>query len=185
MTIIKDGSGSGYLAKVTNENRLATEAISEDVVSHINKIEKEVYSVIVSQTPTGAGDCFCYIKNTSSLDLILRSITLAAASDETIQIKIKDTGTPVNGNTYIPVNRNSGSTNVASGIFQTGNDITGLSGGSLVDQFFLKSGNNSEKYSWKSNIIIKPNDTLTFYVVTGAIAIKMSSTIYYYQTPEV
>ncbi len=180
MTVIKDGSGQGYLAKVTSENRLETDTISKDVSAHVNEIENQVYSVIISQTPTGAGDCFCYIKNTSSSNLVLRSIILSSASDETIQIKIKDTGTPVNGNAYTPVNRNSGSTNIASGTFLTGNDITGLSGGSLVDQLFLKGGENSTKYSWQSHIIINTNDTLTFYAVTGAIAIKASLTIYYY-----
>lgn len=179
MSVIKDGSGSGYMAKVTDANKLTTEAITEYIVADINKTEEQVYSVVVSQTPTGAGDCFCYLKNSSSLDMILRSITLAAASDETIQIKIKDIGTPVGGTTYTPVNRNSGSANAASGTFLTGNDITGLSGGSIVDQFFLKAGNSSYKYFWQSNIIIKPNDTVTFYAVTGAIAIKMSVTIYY------
>lgn len=179
MTIIKDGTGSGYLAKVTPGNKLTTEAITEYIVADINKTQEQVYSVVVSQTPTGAGDCFCYAKNNSSLDMILRSVTLAVTSDETIQIKINDIGTPVGGTAYIPINRNSGSANTASGIFQTGNDITGLSGGSIVDQFFLKTGDSSLKYYWQSNIIIRPNDTLTFYAVTGAIAIKMSFAIYY------
>jgi hypothetical protein len=181
MTVIKDGSGQGYLAKVTSENKLTTQAITEDIAAHVNKIEEQVYSVIVSQTPTGAGDCFCYVKNSSALDLTLRSITLAVASDETIQVKIRDIGTPAGGTTYTPVNRNSGSTSTASGIFQTGNDITGIYSGSVVDQFFLKGGNSSKKYFWQSHIIIRPNDTLTFYAVTGAIAIKMSFTIYYHE----
>ncbi len=180
MTVIKDGSGQGYLACITSENRLTTDAIGEDVVAHINEVEEQVYSVVVSQTPTGAGDCFCYVKNTSSQNLILRSITLAATSDETIKVKIKDTGTPVGGTTYTPVNRNSGSTKTATGTFQTGNDITGLSGGSVVDQLFLKGGDSTRKFFWQSHIIIKPNDTLTFYATTGAIAIKMSFTIYYH-----
>ena len=180
MTVIRDGSGKGYITKVTSECRLSTESITEDVVAHINEIEQQVYSIIVSRTPTGAGDCFCYVKNSSSLDLILRSITLAAASDETIQIKIRDAGTPVGGTTYTPVNRNSGSTNLASGTFQTGNDITGLSGGSVVDQLFSKGGDGSRKFFWQSHIIIRPNDTLTLYAVTGGIAITMSFTIYYH-----
>lgn len=155
--------------------------MAEDIVAHVNEIEEQVYSVVVSQTPTGTGDCFCYIKNNSSLYLTLRSITLAVASDETIQVKIRDIGTPVGGTTYNPVNRNSGSTNTASGIFQIGNDITGLYGGNIVDQFFLKGGNSSKKYFWQSHIIVRPNDTLTFYAVTGAIVIKMSFTIYYHE----
>ncbi len=149
-------------------------------MAHINEIEQQVYTVVVSQTPTGANDCFCYVKNTSSTDLTFRSLTIATASNETIQIKIKDTGTPVNGTAYTPINRNSGSTNVATGTFQTGNDITGLSGGSVVDQIFLKGGDSSSKYFWQSHIIIRSNDTLTFYAVTGGIAIKMSFTIYYH-----
>lgn len=177
---IKDGAGTGYLAKVTSENKLTTEAIAEDIVAHVNAIEEQVYSIVVSQTPVGAGDCFCYVKNSSLMDMILRSITLAAAADETIQVKIRDTGTPVGGTAYVPVNRNSGSTNAAEGMFETGNDITGLSGGSVVDQFVLKGGDGSRKFFWQSHIIIRPNETVTFYAGTGAIAIKMSATIYYH-----
>lgn len=178
--MIRDGLGNGYLVQVSEEHKLLTDTISEDVVAHVNQTEKQVYSLIVSQTPTGANDCFCYVKNTSDTNLIFRSVTLSTASDETIQIKIKDIGTPVGGATLIPVNRNSGSTLTATGTFQVGNDITGLSDGSIVDQFFIKGGDSSRKYFWQSYIIITPNSTLTFYAVTGAIAIKMSFTIYYH-----
>lgn len=178
---IEDGTGRGYQAKITNTNRLAVESSAFDAIRVINHEEQNVYSLTFTITPTGANDCFCYIKNSSTIDLNLYSITLAAASDEIIQIKVRDTGTPVGGTTATPVNRNTNSNNVAVGTFQTGVDITGLSGGSIVDQFFIDGATNSQKYSCSSSIIIGQNQTATLYAVTGAIALRITISLFYHE----
>lgn len=176
---IKDGTGKGYLVEIDNENRIVTKSTTEDVIAHVNHKNGDAYSLIVSKTPTGAGDCFCYIKNTSDKNLKVNSIKLYTASDEIIQIKLKDVGTPVGGTTIVPVNRNTLYSDGAEGVFQEGVDITGLSNGSVVDQVFVKGASSSLRISWDSQLIINTNHTLTFYAVTGGIAIKMTVSLYY------
>ena len=177
---MKDGTGKGYLAQVNMDNRLVTTAISESIDSHINQKEGQSYSIIVSQTPTGAGDCFCYIRNLSTdFKIFIISVKLYTAADETIQVKLKDIGTTAGGTAYIPVNRNTGSTNLAAAIVEVGNDITGLAGGLVIDEFFVKGVSTTEKFDWDSGLVIDTNQTATFYAVTGGIAVKMTVSIYY------
>lgn len=104
---LRDGTGTGSLAKVDSENRLYTRATTEGMIGHVNHEEGKSYTLIVAKTPTGAGDCFCYIKNTSDEDLCINSLKLYAATSETIQIKVNDKGTAAGGTAIVPVNRNT------------------------------------------------------------------------------
>ena len=171
---IEDGVGRGYQVKVTRGNRLVVEASTFDVIHVINHIDGEAYSLTFAVTPAGAGNCFCYIKNGSTIDLNINSITISAAADEVVQIKLRDTGTPAGGSTATPVNRNTNSNNLALGTFLTGTNITGLSGGSIVDQFFSDGATNSQKYSWASSLIVAQNSVLALYAVNGAIALRIT-----------
>ena len=179
MVVIEDGTGAGYKAGVTNKNRLQVESSSFDLIHFANHKEGQAYSMSFTVTPTGAGDCFCYIMNTAIKNLNINSFVVAAAADEIVQIKLRDTGTPVGGGAVIPVNRNTSSNNTAIGTFQTGVDITGLSGGSIVDQYFVKGASKSEKYRWASTIIIGQNGTISMYAVTGAIALRITIGFFY------
>lgn len=179
MVVIEDGTGQGYKSKVNSDNSLSVEASTFDKIHLVNLDKGQAYGMTFTVTPTGANDCFCYIMNTSTNNLVLNSILLASASDEVIQMKLRDIGTPVGGSTAIPVNRNTNSNNTAVGTFQTGVDITGLSGGSIVDQYFVKGVTKSEKYSWASKIIIGPNGVFSLYAVTGAIALRISLSLFY------
>lgn len=181
---IEDGTGQGYQAKISNTNRLMAESSTYNAIHTVNHEDGQAYSLTFAVTPTGADDCFCYIKNTSSVDLNLNSIKLAAASDEVVQVKLGDIGTPIGGATATPVNRNTNSNNTAIGTFQTGIDITGLSGGSVVDQFFIDGATNTQRYTWASTLIIGPNSVLTLYAVTGAIAVRITISLFYHGVHE-
>jgi hypothetical protein len=98
-------------------------------------------------------------------------LKLYAAATETVQVKIRDTGTV--GGTHavlVPVNRNAGSGKVADVTCESGVDITGLSGGDVVDE--LVAGADMYRWKWQSGLIIPKNRTVSLYAVTGAIAIK-------------
>jgi len=179
---IQDGTGSGNMQKINNENQAHTLSISMPVQHHVNHDHKKVYSVLINKTPTAAGDCFCYIKNTDDDDLIITDTKFFAATDEIIQIKLSDIGTPIGGTDVTPVNKNAGSGEEASGIFQTGVDITGLSGGATVDEFQVDGGTGTNYNRWLSGLIIPKNKIATFYVVTGGIAIRGSITFYIHES---
>lgn len=175
--IIEDGHGSGSKAKVSSEGCLQVKAVTLSFQQHVNSEEGESYSVIVSKTPTGANDCFLYIQNNSDVDMYVSSGKISAATDETVQVKLKDTGTPAGTTVNTPVNRNAGSGKLADVTCYDGENITGLTGGEVVEQVDVDGAVGSVKYEWGSALIIPKNQVLSMYAVTGAIALKATLSI--------
>ncbi|MCP4569088.1 MAG: hypothetical protein GY841_16055 [FCB group bacterium] len=176
---IKDGTGKGYLAKVNDENMLDCWSVCESVEHHSNHDEKQAYHVLFNKTATGAGDCIFYAKNDSDTDLIVEGFWFRVASAEQVQIKIGDTGTPASGTTITPVNNNAGSSNAAEGTFEHGTDITGLSGGSVVEKYWLTS-TASEMFNFEQDIVLPKNLTLTIYVVSGSVDVAGTMVFHYH-----
>lgn len=175
---IESGTGNGKKAGVTLGNRLSTSAVQRDEQVQANT-DGDFYALVISQTPTGADDCFCHIVNDNETDLIFSSMRAYVPTDETIQIKLGDTGTPSGGTTGTAINRNAGSGNLLDATIEVGSDITGLSGGSVVDDVFIKAGESSRLFYWRSGIILPKNSRLSFYAVTGAILTNMTLCMYY------
>ena len=163
----KTGTGQS----VTTGGMAINKAICQTITEHSNQHEEESYSAVMSVTPTGAGDCFFYIINDSDIEAVVTSLKLYAAAAETVQVKIRDTGT-VGGThaTLTPVNRHAGSGKIADVTCESGVDITGLSGGDIVDE--LVAGTVMYRWQWQSGLIIPKNRMVSLYAVTGAIAIK-------------
>ena len=170
--MIEDGHGTGYKVHITDEGCMCSKAVTIDFGQHVNVDFQEAYSAIISKTPTAAGDCFFYIVNNGDNDMYVRSITYSAATDETIQVIIKDTGTPAGTTANTLVNRNASSGKQADVTAYDGIEITGLSGGSVVDQIDVDGTVGSKKLRWDSAIVIPKNQTLTMCAVTGGIAVK-------------
>jgi len=168
---IEDGQGNGKSVGVTSENRLKTSSVAFTAEHEVNHHDGQAYSVGASLTPTGAGDCFLYVKNTNDIDMVITEFMIYSASDEIITFKLGDAGTPAGGSDTTAVNRNAGSGNIADATIQTGVDITGLSGGSGLMSVFHDGGTNSVRYAPASAFILPKNKVFTGYVTTGGIAI--------------
>jgi hypothetical protein len=181
--MIRDGTGQGYLAKVNQDNRLSTESISGTIEHHINHHAGQAYNLLFNVTPTGANDCFLYVKNTFDTDMVLEGITVRVGGAEQIEIKAGDAGTPTGGSSATPANLNLGSANVASGDFETGNNITGLSGGSVIEKLWLSS-TTSTHINFDQDIIVPENDVITIYAVTGGINIAGTLVFNYHTRDE-
>lgn len=68
----------------------------------------------------------------------------------------------------VPINKTSGAANTADCICQVGNNITGLSGGSVVDRLVTVGPIcGSQLYRWNAGLIIPKNTTLTMNVMDG------------------
>ncbi len=178
--IIEDGKGSGKTAAVNSENKLETLAITSTLEQHVNHHEGEAYTAMFSVTPTGAGDCFGYIKNNSEIDMLITSLMIRCASDEIVQIKLNDEGTPVGGSGITLVNRNAGSGKSADVTSQQGVDITGLSGGAVVAGAFVKGGESSLQVNITTSLIIPKNKVITFYAVTGTAALMVGAEVHFH-----
>jgi hypothetical protein len=168
---IRDGKGKGYLVGVTDENRLMVGGVTVTKEHHTNYTHEDAYNMLFNVTPTGADDCFLYMKNLASDPIVLEGFTIQAPTNEIIYCKLNDVGTPVGGNTIVPANLNSGSGKLANGTFQTGADITGLSGGIKIAQYAIAASNDSSFRNFDSDIVIPQNTTFTMYATTGAIAL--------------
>jgi len=179
--ILEDGKGTGNTAQIKKDNRLAVHSVSATIEHYVNHGEGQSYTAGFSVTPTGAGDCFGYIINNNDIDLIVSTFMVNVASDETIIVKLGDTGTPVGGADITAVNRNAGSGNVADITAQSGVDITGFSGGSVVASFFVKGGDSSKQIEILSSLIIPKNKIISFYASSGAIAIMLGISAYFHE----
>ena len=177
---IEGGTGNGYSAGVTSENRLLTDCVTKSIEHQTNHTDGKSFSIPFSATPTASGDCFFLMKNEDDLDIVIEGVNLYLPAAEYFDIKIGDTGTPIDGTDITPVNLNAGSGILADGTFQQGNNITGLSGGSTAYRIHKLAGTGTENHNFEQDIILPKNTVLTMYVQTGTTALDGFIDFYYH-----
>ena len=169
---IEDGTGSGTGAKVDSENRILTSSVSETLEHHANQHEGEAYNVLFSVTPAGAGDDFFYLKNNDDKDSVIEGIWWQTDGTETVTYVLSDIGnTGGTVGNITPANLNAGSGKVANAIVQSGNDITGLSGGTNIQTIKLTTQTTSAYFNCEQDIIISKNQTFTITATSGSVAL--------------
>lgn len=167
---IEDGKGTGYQAEVDIRNMLHTHALIE-TAEHFASISGNAYNMVFSQTADSTGSFILYIKNQFEEDLIFKGIQLRTSQDESVQVHINMAGTPSSGQATTATNLNAGSPFQAQGIFQVGNNITGLSGGSIVYPYFVKGGESSLYYRFEQDLIIPKNRVIGLSCENGSVKI--------------
>lgn len=170
--IILDGKGKSYKAGVNSEHRLLVSSVSRSKEHHANITHGRSFNMLIEQTPTGADDCFMYMKNTSEDTMVIEGFGVYAASAEKIYGMLGQIGTPVGGTDTVPAVLNAGSAQIADGTFQVGNDITGLSGGWVFERFRVPANTATNIVNFEADIVIPPNQTFTAYAATGGILIE-------------
>lgn len=176
--MIKGGTGNGYLAAVNEENRLKVEAITYSGEHHANH-EGTAYNMLFDVTPTAAGDCFLYMKNSSTIDLVIEGLWLRVASAEQIYMKLGNKGVP-DGTDVVPANINAGTNNAALGTFQVGNDITTMTGGTIINKGWVANTATSF-FNFEQDIILPQNTVYTLWVVTGAVNVAGTIVFHYHE----
>jgi len=181
---LENGVGDGgYQVRVTKDNMLTTLATVIKMKHYVNHIHALAFNLVFSQTASSVNDCILYIKNGNILDMIVHNVAVDVPTDEIIEIKLNDIGTPVGGSIVTPSNLNAGSNNVAEGVYQGGNDITGLSGGVSTKKIKFKGGESTKSYSFDHDIIIPKNRILTLYCVNGSILVNGMLSFYFHEKP--
>lgn len=142
--VLKDGTGGGYLAKVTQNNRLASEAIvitGEDDAIRVGE-GWQISSAPVAFTAS-TQSCILYIKNTDSRNFVLDRAVLVlgtatgGAGDWTFRVlrNPEETGTVVTNALAAGIsNSNHGSSRQPAGLLYRGVqgdtvDLAGIAGG--------------------------------------------------------
>jgi len=178
--IIRDGTGTGYLAKITPENRLSTFAVTETENRDINERTEESYLLYVDITPTGAADCFLYMKNTSADNMVINWYRIWSGTNaDAIDIYRNRVGTPAGTTAVVPANMNFGSPNTATADCYEGVDITGLSGGALLDRLRLSGDGKDVIDSYPGDILVPRDSNISFQAVTGTFPLEVTISFYY------
>lgn len=80
-TVIQDGTGTKFKAKVNDQNRLTTLSVIETRVSDISEREGKAFIIasgFIDFTTTGSFQAHTYIKNTSNDDMFIEAIRLCS-----------------------------------------------------------------------------------------------------------
>jgi len=169
--VIEGGTGNGYAAAVTSDNKLAIEGPTDSREHHTNHADGLAFNLMFSATPTNGDNPFLYVKNTSDDDLVIEGFTLHEVGSEYFDFKLGDTGTPTGGTTITPANLNSGSGNIATGTFENAVAITALTGGTTIQRIYHLTSVGETLYNFEQDVILKPNGVLTVYAQTGGTAL--------------
>jgi len=174
MAVIK--GPNGQVANVSDENRLETFSIIQSDEKHLN-VEEKSWTLRFTNTPTGAGDNFFYLKNDGLKDLSLTDIRISSSVVTEILYN-HVSGTAVGGTTITPLNRTLGSSKSPDATIEQGVDITGLTDIGVI--FFEECSIVDTLFHLKtsSNIIIPQGQAIAFQRVeaTGLIECVVSIT---------
>lgn len=116
MSAIKDGTGAGYLAQVTSDNRLSVRSVSETVIGY-ETLNGNAYNINTGEISISADSALLYFKNNEDEDFYVAFIAVGftdgSASDiqKVTVLRNPTAGTIVSGASVADmiVNRNFGS----------------------------------------------------------------------------
>ena len=166
--IINDGTGKGNKVEVTSMNQLRTKAVVESLEHFANTSLGEAFSITVQQTPTGANDTIFYFKNTDTKSYVIEGFDYRGTSAQGIEIYLNSIGSPVGGSSLTAANLNTASSKTVTATIEGGNNITGLSGGTLVNRYFLTSTETKHK-NFEQDMNIAPGGVFSILATTGAV----------------
>jgi len=160
---------NGQPAYVTSEGKLHTVSVTSPMAAHACADKEQAYTILISADPSATDADFFYLKNTGTS--LLRIYKIRSIFPPTISsliyIKTGVTGTPTSGSALTPVNRTTGSGNVATCTCEQRAGDMALTGGSILMTLSLVSTAVGEQI-WECDapIILKPNQALVFNNVT-------------------
>jgi hypothetical protein len=118
---IKDGTGQGYLAEVSSDNKLRVRSITETAIEHATELGN-AYNINTGEITISADSAILYFKNNEEEDFFVDAVALGITdgTQSDIQkvtvIKNPTAGTIISGATDVDmnVNRNFGSSKTLS-----------------------------------------------------------------------
>lgn len=135
MTTFRDGTGGGYLAKVTNTNRVSVSAESFSGIAVASLDRASAFSVgtqgTVSITTTGADSAILYLRNDSVSPLVVGGFVVSSTQTGTWTVRRNPTGGTIttSGTALTPINLNFSSGQAASATcFLGANGLTSTGG---------------------------------------------------------
>jgi len=189
MTIIEDGTGDGFDAKVNSANQLETFSVSRNEMTNVSISDGDTYLFasgdFINITTTGTETGFLYVKNTSATkNLHIQSIR---SCGDTIQ-KWKvftgvTTGTLVSAATAGSSNNiNQTSSNSADVTVYKGVDGSTRTNGTMIEHWINNVGHSIEVFD--GAMVLGRNDSITLTLETDTAGDYCARVIGYYEDVE-
>ena len=180
MSVIEDGTGKGFKAKVDSENALVVRARTHSLNSHVNAHFEQAYIYYSDVIPSASGSVCFYAKNTNSDNfMVIDALKIWSESAEALDVYLNPRGTPGSTTEVIPVNMNLGSKKQAVGEFYEGTGMTGLEGSGIATRFRLAGTGAPSILNFPSDIVIPSGGSLMMTALTGSIPVEITISFYY------
>lgn len=184
---IEDGTGSGRLLGITEENQIKTRAETHSLQHHISRSTKQAYQALSIDTGiTAKTQTLLHLKNTDATRLLVisfirfQAITSTASKPVVGEYFELGFGRTVSsgGTTTIPVNLNKTSGNVAS-VTATGIDPTMAGSFVAFDRIYHKASGEEYVFNKQGSIILGLNNTVEVrFVAAGTGEAKCRITFF-------
>ena len=176
---ITDGTGYGYAAGVTSDNRLRAYAGQESEIAFQSRVNENAYSWTMS-ADLGADVCALYLRNDSSTPLVIDKIFIWGSAAATYEIFVGTNKITVAGTAVTGVNLNTESAELANATCthtETGADA----GGTLTLIQTIQAGVASkETIEWNGALVLGRLGEVAVNVVTD-IALTSVTILGYFQ----
>jgi len=131
---IEDGSGSGYIAKVSSDNELHVFSVSESHAAHVSNDKGGTYMAYTTDAGPGAGEYTLYIQNDSSTKIFVIDCVCTSNVDADVVWKLHEvTGTAAGASVVTASNLNLTSGKVAELTCRGGaGGVTGLTSTEVI-----------------------------------------------------
>ena len=164
---IDDGTGSGYQAKVSQQNRLSVNAVNVEEITHISSIDGSSYSIHIERTLVAANtlEDLCHFTYTGDnklqIDSIILSredVALASSGQAVVEVLTGVTYTS-GGDAVIPTNLNIGSSKFLSSDVYSGTTTIVSDKASEVEVIDI-AFSEPHKIEYKGSLILNKNDSI-------------------------
>jgi hypothetical protein len=168
--ILKDGTGKGYNAKVSADNRVLTESVTLSKAADVSENDGKTFSVVTGNfvSVTSGESAILYMKYTGEKKLFIETIrTCGTGVQKWLLYKGTNAGTIVsNATAAVSTNMNFTSNNVPQFTAYKGADGNTESGGSVFENWINNGGHSIEDFN--DALILGKNDTLCLTCTAAA-----------------
>ena len=180
-TVIKDGTGSGNVAKVNSDNQLEVNAISSSV-QHDSAIKGKSYQIGTGPvTLTSAGHSgVLYFKNNEENDIVMTAINVTSSkmtgsTAEVFTAVLYKFPTGLSASTaQTPLNNNFGSSNTLEVDMESGQEAAVVTAGVAAGSFFIPSATFfNAGIAW----VFPKGSTIAMGIIPGAGNTSMTLTV--------
>lgn len=175
--MIRDGTGSGFLLEVTDENQIKVVSESHSLQHHVSRHFGQTYQALSIDTGiTAQTQTLLHLKNTDADRALVISFIRMQAITDTANKPVAgeffemgfDRTVASGGTTTVPVNMNKKLNNVAK-VTATGIDPTMTGTFAAIDRIYNKASGEEYVFNKEGSIILGLNNTFEVRFVSGGV----------------